>query len=94
MRDEKLFQEFITFCEAQPEDMEIDHTYWCTCAVGEFLTSTGIHMDRQSASWNTPELEQLLGNSESVLFKAVGASWGNIPPKTYGEFTQFLKQYI
>lgn len=94
MRNEKLFQEFIAFCESQPEDKEINHSYWCTCAVGEFLSSKNLHMDRQSASWNTPELEQLLGDSESVLFKAVGGSWGNIPSKTYGEFTKFLKQYI
>jgi len=94
MRDEKLFLEFISFCESQPEDKGINHSWWSTCAVGEFLSSTGVHMDRQSASWNTPEIEQLLGDSASVLFKAVGGSWGNIPSKTYGEFTKFLKEHV
>lgn len=43
-QNKELFIEFVNFCESQPEDKVIDHTYWSTCAVGEFAKHKGIHI--------------------------------------------------
>jgi len=39
MQDKELSNQFITFCESQPEDKGIDHSSWRSCAVGEFTLS-------------------------------------------------------
>lgn len=91
MQDKELFKEFLAFCENQPSDKKIDHKYWSTCAVGEFLTNRGVEMDRSSNTYNTPEITQLIGDQGNDLWQRLDC---RSAPNNYGTFAVFLKQYL
>ena len=75
------FPQFVAFWEAQPREMTIDHTYWDTCAVGDFARHLGKDASDVSNCIAWPNgLRYIVGNGESA---------GN----TYGEFTDFIKSY-
>ena len=89
-QDKELFKQFVEFCDNQPKGKVINHDWWCTCAVGEFLKSIGIKVYSGTTSLNTPEIRKILGDN-SPLWKALEARFC---PDNYGEFTEFLKQYL
>jgi len=91
MRDEKLFLEFINFCESQPEDKEIDHngTFY-DCAVGDFMRE----MRRQLETYQATDFaHKLLGFSEE-LYEKVNCAFKYPELFTYGGYTKFLKEYL
>jgi len=106
MRNEKLFLEFISFCESQPEDKEINHQGWGTCAVGEFAASRGLVVGDVYCDGSYDEdfepfrdfIETLQGepiNDREYLTSDLSKWLCKINlPKTYGEFTKELKTFI
>lgn len=87
MQDKPLFNQFIAFCESQPEDKKIDHSSWRSCAVGKFADSVGITDEYLSVSF----VPELLGTYPANLYKKLDL--GDCP-NTYGEFTKFLKAFV
>jgi len=39
MSNEANYTDFITFVKDQPSDQEINHFFWGTCAIGDYLDS-------------------------------------------------------
>jgi hypothetical protein len=105
MRNEQLFNEFVQFCDSQPKDKVIDHSYWSSCAVGQFATSKGVSVPNgyilpSDCNDFTGFVEQLFGEpykdvgeneSNQLTYKIV---WTDGIPKSYGRFTEFLKKYL
>lgn len=100
-QNKELFKEFVNFCDSQPKGKEIDHEYWNTCAVGEFARTKGLRVpkgfiEQGSKGKFVSFIEGLVGlEYDSIEDSRLGyAIVGNKPHNTYGEFTQFLKQYL
>ena len=83
-QDKEFFKQFVKFCGNQPEGNFIDHDMWRTCAVGDFHRYIG-----QEGYYINSFAEKLLGRGE--LFSKMNTS---DCPNTYGEFTEFLKEYL
>lgn len=81
MQDKELFKEFVTFCQAQPEDKFIDHSDWSTCAMGEFAGSKNISLtnitdifDEVNGSETEidPELDSFVGRVIGIKPSKIG----------------------
>lgn len=88
-QNKELFKQFVEFCDNQPKYKDINHMLWSTCAVGEFLSSTGIELADHANTSNTPVIMWVLGNGS--LFSLINT---RSSPERYGDFTLFLKEYL
>jgi len=90
MQDEDLFNQFINFCESQPEDRVIDHYgSFKDCAIGKFAMFLGKDLSPTQA---TSFAEHVLGFGE--LYGEVNCAFIHPELSTYGGYTKLLKQYI
>lgn len=105
-QNKELFLEFVAFCESQPEDKEIDHNNWASCAVGQFAESKGlkvapVYYDITNDSELVPFenfITELQGEPINDTYCLVHplSKWLNKVslPDTYGEFTKQLKTFL
>lgn len=86
-QDKELFLQFIDFCDKQPKDKKIDHDSWSTCAIGEFHDYIGADCHIVDFPYKVLGL----GDDETDLVVLVG---DGRCPEFYGEFTEFLREWL
>jgi hypothetical protein len=91
VQNKELFQKFVEFCDAQPKDKEIDHSWrFSECAIGDYANSVGMNITKYPE--DVEFAREVLGDGE--LYCLVNCAYGEEDLETYGGYTDLLKTYL